>query len=48
MPSMENMPQHITPFCQLIPLKNKQDPNPCIPAFDLQKQQLLKPQLFKS
>lgn len=31
--SMENMPQHITPFCQLIPLKNKQDPNPCIPAF---------------
>ncbi|MGF1685087.1 cytochrome-c peroxidase [Photobacterium japonica] len=32
-PSMENMPQHITPFCQLIPLKNKQDPNPCIPAF---------------
>ncbi|KLV03054.1 hypothetical protein ABT58_00555 [Photobacterium aphoticum] len=37
-PSMENMPQHITPFCQLIPLKNKQDPNPCIPAFDFQKQ----------
>ena len=38
-PRMDTQPVHTTPFCKLIPLKNKQDPTPCIPAFDYQKQQ---------
>ncbi|PTB33719.1 cytochrome-c peroxidase [Photobacterium phosphoreum] len=34
---MSKDPAHQTPFCQIIPLKTKQDPSNCITAFPLQQ-----------